>query len=143
MLARIQESSGEFAQALATCERILRADPKSGAIQAQRGRLLARLGRPEEAVQALAAALELDGRDPEAWAELGLAQDSLRRWDESRLALERALRDGARAAGVRAALARAYVETGRSREARALLEGAGALSPDEEALLARARGEPR
>ena len=143
MLAKIQESSAETEQALATCERILGADPSNGAIQAQRGRLLTKLARPEEAVRALAAALALDGRDPEVWAALGLAQDALRRWEESRPTLERALRDGARAAGVRAALARAYVETGRAREARELLEGAGSLTPDEQSLLARAKGEPR
>ena len=143
MLAKIQESSGEVEQALSTCERILRADPESGAIQAQLGRLLTKLARPEEAVRALAAALELDGRDPEVWAALGLAQDALRRWEESQTALERALRTGSRTAGVRAALARAYVETGRTREARELLEAAGSLTPDEQSLLARAKGEPR
>ena len=139
MLANLQEASQELPAALATCERILAVDPRNGALQAQRGRILTRLKRPEEALVALGAALELDGRAPEVWAEYGLAQCALQRWAEGLPALERALRDGAKSAGTRAALARAYVETGRADEARALLEGAPGLARDEQALLEELR----
>lgn len=140
MLAKIQEANQELTEALATCARILAIDPANGALQAQRGRILTRLDRPEEAVRALGAALELDGRVPELWAEFGLAQCALQHWEESLPALERALKDGARTEGARAALARAYLETGRAHEARALLEGSSPLTGEEQALLERLSG---
>jgi len=141
MLAKIQEGGHELDQALATCERILAVDPHNGALQAQRGRILTSLRRPEEAVRALGAALELDPRVPELWAEFGLAQCALQRWKEAAPALERALKEGAKTEGARGALARAYAESGRASEARALLEKSVALTREEQSLLERLRGE--
>jgi superkiller protein 3 len=139
MQARIQERSQEYAKALATCERIAAVDPRNGANLGQAGRLNALLGRPEEALKALRAALDLDGRDPELWAELGVVLVQREQWQDAVAPLERALNAGAKKMGTRTALAWAYVETGRTAEARALLERSGTLTPEEQSLLARVK----
>lgn len=91
-LARVRERQGRIEEALALQERVLRIDPRHRAAMADAGGLLARLGRHQEAVERLSAALESpgDAREDAEWLRvLASSLWALGRPAEAIAALER------------------------------------------------------
>ncbi|EPR33035.1 putative bacteriophage N4 adsorption protein A [Alkalidesulfovibrio alkalitolerans DSM 16529] len=76
------------------------------------GQALARLGRDEEALQALRRSVVLDGGDPNAWRGIALITYNLRRFDEAVLAYSRAL-EQEDSLDARLGLGRSQAELGR------------------------------
>jgi len=68
--ARLAERDGETAGALALVDRLLARDAADGELQRARGRLLERAGRPRDALDAYARALDLAPEDDSAFRSL-------------------------------------------------------------------------
>lgn len=67
LLARARIETGDLEAALADCERALEINPSAAFAHARRGECYALLGRSAEALQAIAAAQQLDPRAPERY----------------------------------------------------------------------------
>jgi tetratricopeptide (TPR) repeat protein len=138
------EDGEEIASAvvLRQTERALKADPGSAEAQHERGVALRRLGRSERALEAFAAASEIDPNDPWPWFDFGrTALEAGRELPRARSAFERAatLETGPAGARLFAWAARAALLAGD--EAAAAESRAEALARDPSLLDALARAE--
>jgi tetratricopeptide (TPR) repeat protein len=138
------EDGEEIAPAvvLRQTERALKVDPGSAEAQHERGVALRRLGRAERALEAFAAASEIDPDDPWPWFDFGrTALEAERELPRARAAFERAAAREAGPAGARlfAWAARAALVAGD--EAGAAASRREALARDPALLDALARAE--
>jgi predicted O-linked N-acetylglucosamine transferase (SPINDLY family) len=89
-LGIVAHQTGHFASALELFERALRLAPGNAALLANRGNALLAMGRIEEAIAGLKAAIECDGTTVGAWVNLGTALHAQGDLDGAVAALERA-----------------------------------------------------
>jgi len=75
--------AGQYPAALATIEQVLKEDPKSAAALELKGRILTRMQRPAEAMQALESALASDPERPSIHFHMGRALFLESRWPEA------------------------------------------------------------
>jgi len=97
-IARCEETLGNVGRALEATRRILAILPDSSFAHYQTGRLLLRLGSPDEAFPHLERARDLDPSEPRIWFELGRAAIANGRLEVAREAVEKLERLDAQAA---------------------------------------------
>ena len=130
---------GEFAAALAECDRALELDATSARAHGLRGWCLACLGRFDEALPELDRAVDLDPEDGWAQAQRGWCLAELGRFADAVPALELSVRTAPDDAWSRGQLAWCLGELGRHQEALPVNDRALELEPDA-AWLHRQRG---
>ncbi len=122
------EAAGFLEQALEHAGRAVELQPTSPRNQALRGELLARAGRPEEAVESYRRAVR-DPQDPTWIHRLGALYCQLQRWDEAIPVLEDFLARAGEDAGALFLLGAAEANAGDLDAARATLERARRRDP--------------
>ena len=115
--------------ALDQLARAVRLDPGFAAAHVDRGWLLNRLGRSQEAIPDLRRAVEINPRDFRALDQLGLAYSSLDRPADAEKALRRAISIAPDNPDVLMHLGRALMELGQEQEAKQLLDRFQQLHP--------------
>ncbi len=105
-------------------------EPGDTAALSNLGAALRALGRPQDAVQRLLAALQI-GQTPSAWFNLGIAYADLSRWEDAVVCHRRVLQAAPTHHRAAAALGLALVALGRATEASGVLEQALATAPQQ------------
>lgn len=121
---------GDWERALATCDRVLAADPANVASLNERAALLRRLGRPDAALESVDALLRIRPDDPKILVRRAHILSDLERREEALAAAERALARSPDALSALNARGMALERLGRYADAVASFERMLTLHPD-------------